>query len=113
MSVNNALNELADLMIQARSFAECDFRLGLEEGQIVMSPPRKKALTLWTIYYNSTINPCAQIVNNLMPILEQCETIDAENLKTSRLHIVRRMGSLKSDFDMHFEHLLEKLNTLK
>ena len=47
-----------------------------------------------------------------MPILEQCETINAENLKNSRLQIVRRMGSLKSDFDTHFEHLLEKLNTL-
>ena len=86
MTGNNALNELADSMAQARSFAECDFRLGLEEGQIVMSPPRKKALTSWTIYYNSTINPCTQIVNNLMPIMEQCETVDAENLKTLRLH---------------------------
>ena len=81
MSVNNALNELADSIAQACSFAECDFRLGLEEGQIVMSPSRKKALISWTIYYNSTINPCAQIVNNLMPIVEQCETIDTENLK--------------------------------
>ena len=47
-----------------------------------------------------------------MPPREQCETIDTENLKTSRLHIVRRMASLKSDIDTHFEHLLEKLNTL-
>ena len=81
MSVDNALNELADSMAQARSFAECDFRLGLEAGQNIMSPPHKKALSSWTIYYNSTINLCAQIVNNLYPIVEQCETIDAENLK--------------------------------
>merc|ERR1711962_1243156 len=44
--------------------------------------------------------------------MEQCETVDAENLKTSRLHIMRRMASLKSDFNTHFERLLEKLNTL-
>ena len=106
------LNELADSMANARSFAECDFRLGLEEGQVVMSPPRKKALTSWKIFYNCTINPCAQIVNNLMPIVEQCEIVDADNLKNSRLHVVRRMVSLKNNFDMHFEHLLEKLNTL-
>ena len=81
MSVNNALNELADLMEQACLLAECDIRLGLEAGQNVMSPPHKKALSSWTIYYNSTINLCAQIVNNLYPIVEQCETIDAENLK--------------------------------
>ena len=99
-------------MAQACSFAECDFRLGLEEGENIISPPRKKALASWTIYYNSTINPSAHIVNNLMPLLEQCEAIDAENLKASRLHLVRRMASLKSDFDTHFEHLLEMLNTL-
>ena len=112
MSVDNAMNELADLMAQACLFAECDFRLWLEEGQIVLSPPRKKALASWTIYYNSTINPSAQVVNNLMPLLEQCEVIDAENLKASKLHLVRRMLSLKSDFDAHFEHLLEKLSSL-
>ena len=56
MTVNDALVELADLMAQARSFAECDFRLGLEAGQNVMSPPRKKALASWMLYYNSTIN---------------------------------------------------------
>ena len=73
MTGNNTqvLNKLADSIANARSFAECDFRLGLEEGQVVMSPPRKKPLVSWTIFYNSTINPYAQIVNNLMPILEQ------------------------------------------
>ena len=73
------LNNLADSMANALSFEECDFRLGLEEGQTVMSPPRKKALASWTIYYNSTINPCAQIVNNFMPIVEQCEIVDTDN----------------------------------
>ena len=57
MTGNNAqvLNELADSMANARSFAECDFRLWLEEGQVVMSPPRKKALESWTIFYNSRL----------------------------------------------------------
>ena len=112
MTINNALFELADSMAQARSFAESDFRLGLEEGTTMMSPPRKKALASWTLYYNATINPCAQIVNNLYPIVKQCEAIDADILKSSRLQIVRRMASLKSEFDTSFEHLLEKLNTL-
>ena len=63
MTIDNALFELANLMAQARSFAECDFKLGSEEDT-VMSPPRKKALSSWTLYYNATIDPCAQIVNN-------------------------------------------------
>ena len=35
-----------------------------------------------------------------------------ETLKVSKLHLVRRMALLKSEFDTHFEHLLEKLNSL-
>ena len=80
--MSNAIGELTTSMAQAHAFAKCDFQMGLVEGKnTVMSPPRKKALASWTIYYNSTINLCAQIVNNLYPIVEQCETIDAENLK--------------------------------
>ena len=112
MTINNALFELADLMAQARSFTESAFRLGFEEGITVMSPPRKKDLSSWTLYYNATINPCAQIVNNLYPIVEQCEAINADLLKSLRLKIVRRMATLKSEFDTSFERLLEKLNTL-
>ena len=78
----------------------------------MMSLPRKKALASWTLYYISSINPCAQIVNNLYPIVEQCEASDPDTLKTSRLQIVRRMASLKSEFDTNFECLLEKLNVL-
>ena len=44
MSHNNALGELADSMAKAREFAECDFRMGLVEGENVLSPPHKKAL---------------------------------------------------------------------
>ena len=33
-------------------------------------------------------------------------------LKVSKLHLVRRMSSLKNELDAHFERLLEKLNSL-
>ena len=112
MTVNDALFSLADSMAAAPSFAESNFRLGVDEKETVFSPPRKKALASWSLYYNSTINPCAQIVNNLYPIVEQCEALDADLLKSSRLQIVRKMASLKSDFDTSFKRLLEKLNTL-
>ena len=110
MTIDNALFELADSMAQGGSFPESNFRFGLEEGETVFSPPRKKALASWSLYYNSIINPCAQIVNNLYPIVEQCEALDADLLKGSRLQIVRKMASLKSDFDTSFERLLEKRN---
>ena len=51
--------------------------MGLVEGKnTVMSPPRKRALATWQIYYNLTINPSGQVVNRLLPLLEQCEAID-------------------------------------
>ena len=112
MAINDALFLLANSMAAAHSFAESNFRFGVDEKETVFSPPRKKALASWSLYYNATINPCAQIVNNLYPIVEQCEALDAELLKSSRLQIVRKMASLKSDFDTSFERLLEKLNAL-
>ena len=112
MSYNNALGELADSMAKAHEFAEYDFRMGLAEGETVFSLTRKKALATWQIYYNSAISPPLTVLNNLMLLLEQCETIDSDTLKVSKLHLVKRMASLKSDFDTHFERLLEKLNSL-
>ena len=72
---NNALGELGDSLAKAREFTECDFRTGLAEGETVFSPPHKKALATWQIYYNSAISPPLTVLNNLMPLLEQCETI--------------------------------------
>ena len=91
MAINDALFLLADSTAAACSFAESNFRFGLDENETVFSPPRKKALASWSLYYNSTINPCAQIVSNLYPIIEQCDTIDADTLKSLRLQIVRKI----------------------
>ena len=109
----NALGELTTSMAQAHAFAECNFQMGSEEGETtVMSPPLKRALASWQIYYNLTINPSGQVVNRLLPLLEQCEAIYTELLKVSKLHLVRQMSSLKAEFDSHFECLLDKLNSL-
>ena len=90
MAINDTLFLLTDSMAVARSFAESNFRLGADDNETVFSPPHKKALASWLLYYNSTINPCAQIVNNLYPIVEQCEALDADMLKSLRLLIVRK-----------------------
>ena len=37
MTIDNSLFELADSMAQARSFAESNFRFGLEEGETVLA----------------------------------------------------------------------------
>ena len=111
MTINNALFELADSMAQAWSYAESDFKLG-SEAESVMIPPCKKALSSWTLYYNATINPCSQIVSKLYPIVEQCEVLDADLLKSSRLQVVTKKATLKNEFNTCFECLLEELNAL-
>ena len=59
MAIDDAFFGLSDVMAAARSFAESNIRLGAEENKTVFSPPYKKALASWSLYYNSTINPCA------------------------------------------------------
>ena len=53
MTVNDALFLLADSMAVAPSFAESNFRLGVDEKETVLSPPRKKALASWSLYSNA------------------------------------------------------------
>ena len=84
-----ALGELASSMAKAREFAKCDFQMGTEEGETIMSLPHKRALTTWQTYYHTTINGTGQIVNRLLPLIEQCEAKDADSLKTSRIHLAR------------------------
>ena len=70
--MGNALRELATLMAKAREFAKCDFQMGSEEGETtIMSPPHKRALATWQTYYHTTINPTGQVVNRLLPLMNQ------------------------------------------
>ena len=77
-----------------------------------MSPPHKRTLATWQTYYHMSINRTGQIVNRLLPLVQQCETIDADSLKTSKIHLVRQMTSIKTEFDSSFEKLLDNLNAL-
>ena len=86
--------------------------MGTEEGETIMSPPRKRALTTWQTYYHTTINGTGQIVNRLLPLIQQCKAINPDSLKSSKIHLARQMSSLKSEFDSSFEKLLDKLNSL-
>ena len=72
----DAFCELASSMAKDREFAKCDFQMGAEE-ETIMSPPHKRALATWQTYYHTTINGTGQIVNRLLPLVQQCESIDA------------------------------------
>ena len=59
----DALGDLAGSMAKAREFVECNFWMGTEEGENIMTPPRKRALATWQTYYHTTINGTGQIVH--------------------------------------------------
>ena len=54
--MTDALGDLALSMGKAHEFVECNFWMGTEEGENIMSPPRKRALATWQTYYHTTIN---------------------------------------------------------
>ena len=51
----DTLVDLARLMAKAHEFAECNFQIGTEEGETIMSPPRKRAPETWQTYYHKQI----------------------------------------------------------
>ena len=110
--MSNPLDVIVRTMEKAREFMEYDFILGAEGGESVMSPPRKQALATWQSFYHTTINGPGQIVNRLLPIVSQCKVVEADSLRTSKIHMVRQMSRLKIEFDSSFEKLLDRLNNL-
>ena len=93
--MSDPLDDIVRTMDKAREFIECDFMLGSEGGESVMSPPHKQALATLQSFYHTTINGPGQIVNRLLPIVRQCEAVEADSLKTSKIHMVRQMSRLK------------------
>ena len=49
MAIDDALFLFANSMVAARSFAESNFRFGVDEKETVFRPPHKKALYCTTI----------------------------------------------------------------
>ena len=77
-----------------------------------MSPPRRAAVVSWTIFYQYIINIPSQIVQCLLHLVRQCDAVDAKSLETNKIHLARQVNSLKQEFDLAFEKLLDHLNSL-
>ena len=90
-NMSNPLDDVVRTMEKAREFIECDFVLGAEVGDSVISPPHKHDLAAWQSFYHSTINGPGQIVNRLLPIVGQCEAVEADSIKSSKIHLARQM----------------------
>ena len=60
-------------------------------------------------YYNQWARTDCQ---SPLPIVSQCKVVEADSLRTSKIHMVRQMSRLKIEFDSSFEKLLDRLNNL-
>ena len=61
--MTDTLEDIAQTIGKAREFVECNFQMGTEEGENIMSPPRKRAQATWQSFYHTTINGPGQIVH--------------------------------------------------
>ena len=109
--MSETLEDMAVTLGKCQEFIEADFRLRTEVGS-VMSPPRRAAAASWTIFYQYIINIPSQIVQRLLHLVRQCDAVDAKLLKTNKIHLARQVNSLKQEFDLAFEKLLDHLNSL-
>ena len=103
----DTLEDIAQTMGKAREFVEFNFLIGGEGDATVMSPPCRQALATWQSFYHSTINVPGQIVQRLLPLVRQCEAVDADSLKSNKIHLAQQMNSLKFEFDVSFKKLLD------
>ena len=110
--MSNPVDDIIKVMDEVRKFVQCNFALGAKGDESGMSPPCKQALAKWQRFYHSKINGPGQIVSHLLPLVDKCEVIEADSLKSSKSHLVKQVTSLKSKFDSCFESLLNKLNSL-
>jgi len=51
-------------------------------------------------------------IQKLYSTISQCETLDAEILKTEKAQLIRQLQSLKAQYDKEYETLIEKLSSV-
>ena len=96
MAADEDIDDMAATFGKIKEFMEEDFSLGMAENA-VPSPPKKLALNTWTNYYRHLINKPGQVIQKLYPIIDQCEAVDSETLKSSKPHLIRQLHSLKGE----------------
>ena len=82
-------DDMAVTFGKMKEFMEVDFSLRTAEN-VAQSPPKKAALNTRMNYYQSLINKPGQVVQRLYPVITQCEAINADTLKASKLHLIRQ-----------------------
>ena len=63
-------------------------------------------LSHFTSYYRFVINVPVSIVQQLLPLFQQCK---ADTLRTSKIYLCHQVDTLKKELDVAYDQLLQKL----
>ena len=51
-------------------------------------------------------------IQKLYPLLDQCDDIEAESLKSDKAHLIRHLHSVKLKYDTEIQFLIERLSSV-
>ena len=90
------LDRIAETFAKVKEFLEAgEFTFGSTGNNGVATPIKKVALSTWTNYYKSLVMKPGHTIQKLYPVLDQCEVMETEILKTEKSHLIRQLHALK------------------
>ena len=107
------LDKIAEAFAKVKEFLEAgEFTLGPSGNNGPATPVRKVALSTWTNYYKSLVMKPGHTIQKLYPILDQCEAMETELLKTEKSHLIRQLHALKIQYNTEIQFLIERLSSV-
>ena len=103
------LDRIAETFARVKEFLEAgEFTLVPEGHQGPLTPVRKVALSSWKNYYRSLVMRPGNIIRKLYPLLDQCDEIETESLKSDKAHLIRHLHAVKLQYDSEITFLNRK-----
>ena len=107
------LDRIAETFARVKEFLEAgEFTLVPEGHQGPVTPIRKVALSSWRNYYRSLVMKPGNVIRKLYPLLDQCDDIETESLKSDKAHLIRHLSTLKLQYDSEIEILIDRLGSV-
>ena len=107
------LDRIAEIFAKVKEFLEAgEFTFGSTGNNGLATPIKMVALSTWTNYYKSLVMKPGHTIQKLYPVLDQCEVMETETLKTEKLHLIRQLHGLKLQYDTEIQFLIERLSSV-
>ena len=107
------LDRIAEAFAKVKEFLEAgEFTLVPNGSNGPITPVRKVALSSWTNYYRSLVMKPGHTIQKLYPLLDQCDDIETESLKSDKAHLIRHLHTVKLQYDSKIAFLIERLSSV-